>query len=130
MDTQEEYYYDLVSNMIPIRDKDVNKIIYAKFLEYPGTIKCIWCITETGDLYCIPEDTFVDWKIDYQGNPYIELAFLAEQGYIMIPVNIKDIMAYNFIGNSDSYLERGMMAININGNKLDNRYQNIKYIPR
>ena len=40
---------------------------------------------------------------------------------------IVDLVAYNFIRNSERYLERGFIAVNKNGLTEDNHYMNVMY---
>ena len=47
----------------------------------------------------------------------------------MEPFYIKDLVAYNYLDNADSYIERGYKTIYKDGNPNNNNYNNITYIP-
>ena len=128
MISSEENYYDLSHNRMrlwcstcPDNAED------AKILNYPSVLQNIYCITENGRVYSIINENYIGWRIR-NGLPYVNLSCDRERGISLEPFYIKDLMAYNYIANADSYLERGYHASYVDGDPMNCNYKNIVYI--
>lgn len=135
-------YYDLDSNRIfvrgikdfkAIKDKSSTEEMIFKKLVYPCVLEKIYLINQFGivintiencSIIPIMIDGFpcvnLSSKIEYNGN-----SIFSRERYRLV-----DLVAYNFIRNSDCYLERGYIAINKNRILTDNHYSNIEYVKK
>lgn len=121
--------YDLVNNRIYIRgfNDSIKNIEYVKILKYPNVFDTLYTISESGKIYSMMNDSYLEWGIRNR-LPYVNLTCKWDDIVSIEPFYIKDLVAYNYIANADSYLERRYKVINIDGNPMNNNYQNIMYI--
>ena len=84
-------------------------------------------ISEFGKIYSIANDSYISWSIR-DSLPYVNLPCLKNDKYTLESFYIKDLVACSFLEDSESYLERGYRAINIDGNTMNCNYHNIVYI--
>lgn len=125
--TVPESYYDVQNNRIFVRGIKYSSIENGKYLRYPGILPNIYCISEDGRVYSMMNDNYIEWEIR-NNLPYVNLITTIEKSTTLEPYYIKDLMAYNYIANPMSYLERGLKVVNIDGDPLNCRYKNIIYI--
>lgn len=122
-------YYDLTHNRVTVRGFSYSDMEDAKLLIYPGVLQNIYSISKDGKIYSIINETYISWSMCGQG-PYVNLLYM-DQGSRTTSLEsflIRDLMAYNYIANASSYLERGCRAANIDGNPLNCNYSNIVYL--
>ena len=121
-------YYDLVHNRMTVRGfSRSDNAEYTKLLVFPGVIQNIYCITEYGHIYSIIDNNPIRWI--FQGNlPYVYLTCMVNGNKVKEPFYVKDLVAYNYIASSSSYLERGYHVTNIDGNPANCYYQNVMYM--
>lgn len=121
-------YYDLLHNRVQVRGfVHSDNAEEAKMINYPGVLQNIYCITRDGRVYSIINENYLEWGIR-AGLPYVNLSSVRERGVSLEPFYIRDLMAYSYIANASSYLERGYHAVNIDGNPMNCVYTNILYI--
>ena len=121
--------YDLVSNRIFVRGfkESINNIEYVKILKYPHVFDSLYTISESGKIYSMMNDNYLEWGIRNR-YPFVNLTCKINGNISLEPFYIKDLVAYNYIADADSYLERRYKVINVDGNPMNNNYQNIMYI--
>lgn len=123
-------YYDIIHNRIAVRGfscSGYDDAELTKILVYPGVVQNIYCITKVGKIYSIVNNSYINWS--FRGNlPYVNLSCMSERGCTREPFYIRDLVAYNFIANAESYLERGCRAVNVDGDPMNCTYYNIRYI--
>lgn len=132
-----ESYYDLNSNQVFVRGfKDLVTIngepFVIKKLIHPQVTPSIYYITQSGLVISNVAEAIIIPDIDPKGFPYVSLSSMIDVNgkviYAMEQYRIVDLVACNFIRNSDCYLERGCTAINKDGIKTNNHYNNIEYV--
>lgn len=106
---------------------------HVRILKYPTVLETLYTISEEGKVYSVMNDDYISWGYR-SGLPYVNLCCYHEDnnGNIitsMEPFYIKDLVAYNYLDNADSYIERGYKTIYKDGNPNNNNYNNITYIP-
>ena len=99
----------------------------AKMITYPSVLQNIYCITKDGRVYSMINENYLSWGFR-NGLPYVNLSSVRERGVALEPFYIRDLMAYSYIANASSYLERGYHAVNVDGDPLNCVYTNIVYI--
>ena len=92
----------------------------VKTLQHPDILSGIYTIDANGNVYNTIDEKYINWN--YNKYPYVNL--LCKAGGLKT-VYIKDLMAYNFLTNAESYLERGWKVMNIDGNTSNCNYNNI-----
>ena len=123
-------YYDILHNRVQLRSfVHSDNAEEAKIIDYPGVLKNVYCITEDGRVYSIVSENYIEWVIR-NGLPCVNLSSVRERGVSLEPFYIRDLMAYSYIANASSYLERGYHAVNIDGDPMNCVYTNIVYINR
>lgn len=129
-------YYDLDNNRIFVKGfKDLIDIngetMVIKKLNYKFVTPSIYYITQWGTVISTVTQAMISPSIDSEGFPYVRLSVTFDSGFDIVHTlddfRIVDLVACNFIRNSESYLERGCIAINKNGIKTYNHYKNIEY---
>ncbi len=132
-------YYDLNSNRIFVRGikdfktiKDTDTDVIFKKLIYPFVLE-IYLINQYGIVINTVGDNTIS-PVLVNGFPTVHLSTRIERnGKSPIVSNeryrIIDLVACNFIRQSECYLERGYIAINKNGILMDTHYSNIVYVP-
>lgn len=121
-------YYDLINNKVQIKGFiHSSNSEEAKIINYPSVLQNIYCITKDGKVYSIINENYIDWG-SKSGLPYVNLSSVRERGVSLEPFYIRDLMAYSYIVNASSYLERGYHAVNIDGDPMNCSYSNIIYI--
>lgn len=124
----EDGYYDLLHNRVRVKGfTHSDNAEDAKMIKYPGVFKDIYCITIDGRVYSIINEKYLSWGIR-NGLPYVNLSSVRERGVSLEPFYIRDLMAYSYIAEANSYLERGYHAVNIDGDPMNCIYTNIRYI--
>lgn len=125
-------YYNLDSDRVFLGmkglksiNKDTERII--KKLKYPSVLDQLYLIDQYGILINRVANTIITPTIDEHGFPCMVLSSKDGDEFVREKFRIVDLVAYNFISNSDSYLERGYHASNKNGILTDNYYTNIVY---
>ena len=128
MDSSKDGYYDLMQNMITVRGfSSHDSMEEAKILSYPDLLPNLYCITKTGQVYSVINDSYISWA--FKNNiPYVNLSCVKDGKWRLEPFYIKDLIACSYIANASSYLERGYHASNIDGDPKNCRYTNIVYI--
>lgn len=125
-----EEYYDLLTNKTFIRGYENFNVIDAKHLINPDVFPSIYIITQNGQIYCVADDLYLRWE--YEGKyPYVNLLCKRKEkdkSFTKKRFLIKDLMAYSYIKNPDSYLERGCKVVNIDGNPNNCKYDNIIFL--
>lgn len=134
-------YYDLDSNrifingikdLIAVKDKSNTEDMIFKKLVYPSVLEKLYLINQFGIVINTVENCSII-PVIIDGYPCINLSSkIKYNGKYSIfsreRYRIIDLVAYNFIRNSECYLERGYIAINKNGILTDNYYSNIEYV--
>lgn len=120
-----DYYIDLEQNNKTnlISTHVIRENGNIKLLQHPDILSNIYTIDENGNVYNTIEDKYINWN--YNKYPYVNL--LCKDGGLK-SIYIKDLIAYNFIANAESYLERGWKVVNIDGNNSNCNYKNIIFI--
>lgn len=119
-------YYDLQTNRTYVRGDESSNVTCVKMMKYPGLLNNLYTISEKGTIYSIMNDSYIKWK--YISNiPFVYLPLRDETTFVSTPVNIIDIMAYNFIRDSERYIERGYIPIVLDRNADNMLYSNIVY---
>ena len=121
--------YDLVNNRIFVRGfkESISNIECVKILKHPHVFDSLYTISESGKIYSMMNDNYLEWGIR-SGYPFVNLTCKINDIISLEPFYIKDLVAYNYIADADSYLERHYKVINVDGNPMNNNYQNIMYI--
>lgn len=122
-------YYDLTHNRITVRGFSGSDMEEIQILSYPGVLQNIYGISLNGKIYSILNNHYIAWN--WRGQyPVVNLAYTdpGSRTTTLEPFYIKDLMAYNYIANAYSYLERGCRAINIDGDPRNCNYRNIVYL--
>lgn len=128
-------YYDLSSNRVFTNVRGLRAIqdksdYIFKFLKYESVIKNMYLIGQDGIVLNTISNS-IEIPIMVDGFPYVVLTMErpmnSNRVFCRERFKIVDLVAYNFIRDSDSYLERGYIAINKNGFTQDNHYTNIMY---
>lgn len=125
-------YYNLNRDRI-FRFKDLNSIeegteeIINKKLRFPTVPKELYLINQYGMVINRVANVLLKPTIDEHGYPCVVLTSKDGDAFTHEKFRIVDLVAYNFIEESESYLERGYHASNKNGNLIDNYYTNIVY---
>lgn len=127
-------YYDIDSNRI---FKDLNTINQnterniLKILRYPSVLEKLYLINQYGVVVNQVANTLLLPAMDEQGYPCYNLSSSIirndKKVFANEKIRVVDLVAYNFIRNSESYLERGYIASNKNKILTDNYYTNIVY---
>lgn len=132
-------YYDLNSNRVFIRgikdfraikDKTDIDMVFKKLI-YPSVLE-IYLINQYGMVINTVGDNVIS-SVLVDGFPCISLSTKIERERKSPIVSneryrVIDLVACNFIRESECYLERGCIAINKNGILIDNHYSNIVYV--
>ena len=105
MDSSKDGYYDLMQNMITVRGfSSHDSMEEAKILSYPGLLPNLYCITKTGQVYSVINDSYISWA--FKNNiPYVNLSCIKDGKWRLEPFYIKDLVACSYIANANSYLE-------------------------
>lgn len=115
-------YYDLQTNRTYVRGDESSNVTCVKMMKYPGLLNNLYTISKKGLIYSIMNDEYIRWSIR-NNIPFINIPLnISDNKFVMTSVNIIDLVAYNFIRNCDSYIERGYKPI-----VLDRDYKNMKY---
>lgn len=101
----------------------------SKILEYPKVIPDIYRITKEGIIYSIINEDCISWSVRNK-MPYVNLSCkdVLNDNIYLEPFYIKDLVAYNFLPNAKSYIERGFRSVNIDGDPMNCNYSNIIFI--
>lgn len=128
-------YYDINTNRIflggknlkCVQDKSTEYVV--KKLIYPSVLP-MYFIGQSGIIINPTSDIIVK-PVFTDGFPWVTLSaerFDHEKRvFYRCRFKIVDLVAYNFIRNSERYLERGFIAVNKNGLTEDNHYMNVMY---
>lgn len=122
----DEDYYDIQSNRMYIRGQESNQKVCVKMMRFPNTLDNLFTISEKGLIYSIMNDEYVRWGYR-NGKPFINIPIRDKDKYVLSSINVIDLIAYNFIRDSDSYIERGYIPVTLNRNNTDLYYSNIVY---
>lgn len=121
-------YYDLEHNRVAVGGfSHSDNARCAKIITYPGVIPNMYSISIEGKVYSFINDKYISWSIR-DNLPYINLSSIHGDYISMEPFFIRDLMAFSYISDAYSYLERGYRVLNIDGNNLNCNYQNIIYV--
>lgn len=127
-------YYDIDSNRIFKGLNTINKNTeknILKHLRYPSVLEKLYLINQYGIVVNQVAETLLLPTMDEQGYPcYILSSSIVYNGknvFCNEKIRVVDLVAYNFIRDSESYLERGYIAFNKNKILTDNYYTNIVY---
>lgn len=136
-------YYDLETNRI----YDCGGIIDSKFISsifkdrivkkliYPKVLSNLYLITDNGIVFNLATQNILERRNSHlyysTSRNMVLLSTLSREipvkRYSMEEYSIIDLMAYNFIKDSKSYLERGYEAITIDEDDTNANYENIRY---
>ncbi len=120
-----DYYINLEQNNKTslISTHETGESGNIKILQHPDIFPNVYTIDENGNVYNTIENKYLNWS--YFKYPYVNL--LSKNSGLKA-FYIKDLMAYNFLPNAESYLERGYRVVNIDGNIYNCKSDNIIFI--
>lgn len=123
-ESKSDYYKEAQNNGTDLKSSILSgESGNVKSLRHPDILSGIYTIDENGNVYNTIEDRYINWS--YNKYPYVNL--LCKDGGLK-SIYIKNLMAYNFLQNAESYLERGWRVVNIDGNNSNCNYKNIIFI--
>lgn len=128
-------YYDINSNRVYKNLKTINQNTdknILKLLRYGSVLEGLYLINQYGVVINCVAETLILPVMDEYGYPcyILSSSFIRNDKKVFAneKIRIVDLVACNFIKNSESYLERGCIASNKNKILTDNYYANIEYV--